>query len=109
MQIGSTVFLEEQLAETLWAGFPTFFGSGLPTTSKQPLPIKRQIEQEDEIIETLKDLGYDPRKLPKYTPGRSDVKRDVKVKIGTKGIWVGSSVFDKAWDRLSSKKLIARI
>ena len=109
MQISSTVLLEEQLAETLWAGFPTFSGSGLPATSKQPSPIKRQIEQEDEIIQTLKDLGYDPMKLPKYTPGRPDFKRDVKVKIGTQGMWAGSSVFNKAWDRLGSKNRIARI
>lgn len=57
----------------------------------------RQRVQEQEIIKTLRDLGYDPKKLPKTRPGTPGPKSKAKEKIGAK---MSDTVFKKAWERL---------
>lgn len=106
--ISHSIHIEEKLAKTLLEDVSAFCAPGLPLASP-PSSQKRQIQQEEEIIDAIKALGYDPLMLPKNTPGQSGVKKEVKAKLGTKGIWAGSSVFNRAWERVSSKNMIARI
>lgn len=49
------------------------------------------------ILAMLKKLGYEPRALPKSEAGRSGVRLEVRKALGIKGIWAGSTVFDKTW------------
>lgn len=53
-----------------------------------------------EIIKKIVELGHDPQDLPKAGSGKAGVKSKVKNSLGKKGIWVGSTVFNKAWEKL---------
>ena len=72
-----------------------------PESGTGKKPIQRLPIQEEEIIAMLKTLGYDPLKLPKPRTGTVGVKSKIRNAVGTKGIWAGSTVFDKAWERLA--------
>ena len=63
-------------------------------------PVPRFMAQEDAIFATLKTLGHNPLQLPKNPPGKRGVKADVKDTLGCSGIWSGSTVFAKAWERM---------
>ena len=71
-----------------------------------PKRIKTQISQEEEILQRLAELNYDPLNLPKHKGGRSPgAKGIVKQSIGSGGGWT-RDVFRKAWERLREKGLI---
>lgn len=106
--ISRSVYLDEELAKTLLEDVSAFFVPGL-SPAPPPPPQKRQIQQEDRILDVLKALGFDPLKLPKEPPGRPGVKKQVRDRLANESIFRGGSIFDKAWDRLSYKKLIKRI
>lgn len=57
--------------------------------------IPRQRAQEDEILQAIQQLGYDPKELPKRIRGKPWVKAAAREKVN---LTVG--VFDKAWERL---------
>ena len=57
-------------------------------------------QRESLILKKIVQLGHDPQDLPKAEPGKAGVKNKVKKSLGKKGIWAGSTVFDKAWERL---------
>lgn len=85
-----------------------------PSTTKevQPKFEKKQVRQERLILETVKELGYDSQKLPKYSPGKAGVRNKVKNEVTSahKSDFVkGSTVFDKAWDRLLKSGKVAYI
>lgn len=59
-------------------------------------PKGRQRWQEEEILRALKELGYEPKRLPRPTagtPGPKKQARDLFPQLSEK-------VFDKAWERL---------
>jgi hypothetical protein len=67
-------------------------------------PVKRQIQQEDEILRIIRDvLKADPLKLPAYKLklGKKGIKAEVRSKLN----WQGT-IFNKAWDRLREKNLL---
>lgn len=68
-------------------------------TETQPI-LGRQRQQEEEILRILNAAGYDAKKLPKWTPGKSGVKKEIWEKIGITALFVSAGVFEKAWDRL---------
>lgn len=106
--ISRSVYLDDELAKTLLEDVSAFFVPGLPPASPPP-PQKRQIQQEDRILDVLEALGFDPLKLPNDPPGRPGVKKQVRDMLANESIFRGGSIFGKAWDRLSDKKLIKRI
>ena len=60
-------------------------------------PIPAQINQEQEILRVIKELGFSPTKLPANTPGKPGVKAAVRAKLT-----FPHKVFNKAWERLLS-------
>lgn len=66
-------------------------------------PLQRQAYQEQEILRVLAELGHDPQKLPVSPAGQPGVKAEVRSTLN----WQGSTVFDKAWERLRGRKEIA--
>lgn len=57
-------------------------------------------EQETVILECLRNLGYDPTSLPRPRQGKSGPKSQVRQELKGRVLFAGSTVFDKAWDRL---------
>ena len=70
-------------------------------------PLSRAVVQENEIIQTIRSLRYNPLALPLKLRGQRGVKAAVKTLIGSQGMWAGTTVFDKAWDRLRRDGRIA--
>ena len=58
--------------------------------------------QEEEIIRVIRNIGHDPRQLPKNSPGKPGVKAEVREKLS-----FSTKVFDKAWERLRAAGDIA--
>lgn len=63
-------------------------------------PLTRAEAQDAAILKKLRELGYDPQRLPKRKPGMSGPRAKVRAALGTAGMWSGKKVFDKAWQRL---------
>ena len=91
-------------------GIPTDWLRTMQTAPLGPVnkvtPMQRAAAQDAEILAELRKL-YDPLALPKYKPGKPGVKAEIKKALGTSGIWAGSTVFRKAWERLSESGAIA--
>lgn len=58
-------------------------------------PAKAHRQQENEILEVLRGLGYDPKALPRNPPGSPGAKARARAQLT-----FTSKVFDKAWERL---------
>lgn len=58
--------------------------------------------QETLILHTIIDLGYNPKKLPPYQPGKKWIKSVVKSYINPElyRIRFTKEIFEKAWERL---------
>ncbi|WP_254616950.1 hypothetical protein [Burkholderia cepacia] len=67
--------------------------------SKPPL---QQQHQESEILRKIRDLGVDPKNLPKQKPGKPGIKSAVRTKLP-----FSEKVFDLAWERLRKNGEIA--
>lgn len=65
-------------------------------------PLQRQRHQEAEILRVLRELGHQPKALPKNVPGKPGVKAEVRGRLS-----FTVKVFNKAWERLSDGKEIA--
>lgn len=77
------------------------------TKSPQQQPVPRSQAQEQAILTKISAMGYQTRALPKAATGKPGVKSEIKRALGSKGIWTGKSVFDKAWQRLMAEGRIA--
>lgn len=58
-------------------------------------PLLRQRHQEKEILRVIRELGEDPKRLPKQKAGTAGVKAAVRSRLS-----FSESVFKKAWERL---------
>lgn len=76
-------------------------------SAPQSQPLMRQPYQEQEILRVIKELGHDPKNLPKDNPGKSGIKAAVKSKLPTS--MTGTTIFNKAWDRLSGANEIVKL
>lgn len=73
-----------------------------------PKPAQRQRTQEAAILSTIASLGYEPKSLPKQTPGKRWVTSEVwAVLISDKANFSSQGVFKKAWERLRQSGDIA--
>lgn len=70
-------------------------------------PPLQQTFQENEILRVIGELGYIAKQLPKQIAGKSGVKAEVKEKLLSNKFTI--TVFDKAWERLRSRKEIQNI
>lgn len=71
--------------------------------------ISRQRQQENTIIEVIENLGFNPKSLPKNIDGLPGIKASVREILREDPLFSGSTVFDKAWERLSKFKDIVLI
>lgn len=63
-------------------------------------PLQRGAAQDATILAAIRQAGYDPLALPKNEPGKSGVKLEIRNVLKGNSLFVGSTVFDKAWVRL---------
>lgn len=78
-----------------------------PNVAANPAPRVKMREQEDAILEAIRELGYDPQQVPKNDQGKSGVKASVCQKLKTSPLFEAKTAFSKAWDRLRYNKQIA--
>lgn len=72
--------------------------SGAPKNTESPAtakPLPAQRFQEQEILRVIRELGYDPAKLPKAKPGTKGIKSKVRSRLT-----LTVKVFNMAWERL---------
>lgn len=99
-QYGRTVLVELQKAT----------GTALPAIQPQPngaakpQPRTKMLDQEQAILDAIKELGVDPTALPPKAPGKSGVKAAVKLRLGKTPLFSSPSAFKNAWDRLRGNK-----
>lgn len=70
-------------------------------------PVQRQHAQEQAIMRLIREAGHDPLQLPMNEPGKPGIKSHVRNLVMRDPIFTGAKVFDKAWERLRSRKEIA--
>lgn len=76
--------------------------------AEKKAPRKKQRDQEDAILEQILKLGLDPLALPPDRYGRDGVKKDVRVALKSAPLFQGSTIFDKAWERLRKQDRIRK-
>ena len=64
-------------------------------------PVQRSAAQDAAIVSELKKLRCDPTALPQNERGKAGVKSKVRAALKDDRLFTGSTVFDKAWERLS--------
>ena len=72
-----------------------------------PAPVQRAAAQDAALISSLRAAKHDPLALPKNVRGKPGVKAATRVALGNGGLWAGSTVFEKAWERLTRNGDIA--
>ncbi len=64
-----------------------------------PKPLSRQSFQEQEILRVIKELGFDPKSIPKWRAGKPGLKAAVREKLN-----FTVNIFEAAWERLRGYK-----
>jgi hypothetical protein len=64
-------------------------------------PLSRQRHQEQEILQALRQISYDPAALPPNKAGKPGAKAAARDRLNQ-----SSGIFNKAWDRLLASKEI---
>jgi len=73
----------------------------------QAKPLQRNAAQDSAILLKIKELGHDPLALPKNPNGKPGVKAAVRTALSRDSLFVGSTIFNKAWERLTARADIA--
>ena len=73
-------------------------GRSDPTT-----PVQRTAAQDAAILSTLAALNINPMAIPKNKAGKAGTKKRVRTALEGNLLFVGSTVFEKAWERLSAR------
>ena len=66
-------------------------------------PLQRTAAQDDAILCEIKKQGYNPLALPKNPAGKPGVKAAIRAALARDSLFVGSKIFDKAWERLTTQ------
>ncbi len=86
-----------------------------PTLKNENLTVSNQarqqklLAQEEAILNEIRRLGSDPKKLPKNKSGKPGVKADVRHSLKTNPLFEGVTVFEKAWERLLKARLVVYV
>jgi small-conductance mechanosensitive channel len=101
-QYGRTVLTELQktTGTTLSAKQPQ------PDALAKPQPRMKMREQEDAILDAIKELGFDPTAFPPKAPGKRGVKSEVRDRLADLPLFENRSAFKNAWDRLRESNSI---
>jgi hypothetical protein len=67
-------------------------------------PLQRSLAQDAAILQAIESLGHNRLEIPRNPSGKRGVKAEVRDKVRRehKYLFVGTTVFDKAWERLSA-------
>lgn len=71
------------------------------------VPKQRSQARMEAIVAQLRSMGYEPLALPRNSAGKRGVKAETKAALGNKGIWAGTTVFNRAWEHLMKNQTIA--
>ena len=63
-------------------------------------PIQRSAAQDAAIMDAMREAGFDPQALSKNAAGKPGQKAVVRAALKGNSLFLGTSVFDKAWERL---------
>ena len=77
------------------------------TSTEAPKPRTLLRDQEKAIIACISSLVFDPKQLPKKSPGKGGVKKQVRDNLDGNSLFKGVTVFDRAWERLRKSGEIA--
>ena len=77
-----------------------------PATDIKPVPIQRAHAQDAAILREIRKQGFNPLELPKNAAGKKGVKHGIRTAIGNSGLFIGTTIFDKAWERLTANSEI---
>jgi hypothetical protein len=75
--------------------------------SGQTVPVQRMRAQEFAILAEMTRMGLEPLNLPPNPKGKPGIKAKIRAALGREGMWAGTTVFDRAWERLSKNGQIA--
>lgn len=89
------------------ANLPVVGANSFKANSPSLEPRQRSAAQDAAIVAQLVASGYDPQALPKNLPGKPGVKAATRTALGHSRMWSGTTVFDKAWERLQKHGEIA--
>lgn len=80
-----------------------------PNVAAKPKPRMKMREQEEAILEKIREFGYEPQQVPNNDQGKSGVKAMVRATLKTSPLFQASTAFNKAWERLQGDKKIINI
>lgn len=67
-------------------------------------PIQRRAAQDAVILKVIKNMGLDPLRLPRNEAGKPGVKAKVRETVEKNMLFTGSTVFKRAWERLTANR-----
>lgn len=70
------------------------------TESDDVKPLQRAPAQDNAILAAIAKAGHNPLRLPKHQPGKPGVKSKIRAATGNNKLFAGTTVFNKAWERL---------
>lgn len=70
-------------------------------------PLQRTAAQDKAISMEIEKMGMNPKELPKNIAGKPGVKAEIRKALSSNSLFVGATVFDKAWVRMSDAGDIA--
>lgn len=73
------------------------------TRSGPTTPVQRTAAQDAAILSTLAALNINPLAIAKNKAGKPGIKAKVRTALDGNSLFVGATVFDKAWERLSAR------
>lgn len=77
------------------------FAGPLAQSTNTPRPMQAQRAQELAILEAIRQAGHDPLRLPRNEPGKPGIRSQVRKALNVDPMFNGTTVFKKAWERLS--------
>lgn len=80
--------------------------SGDVEMASQAKPLQRTAAQDTAILSEIKKQGYDPLALPRNPNGKPGAKAAIRIALSRNQLFTGSTVFDKAWERLTAREEI---
>lgn len=72
-------------------------------------PIQRSAAQDAAILAAIQQTGYSPLALPANESGKRGVKAVIREALDSDALFAGTTVFNKAWERLLQREEIAYV
>jgi hypothetical protein len=76
------------------------------TTAPAVKPVQRSAAQDAAILAALQSMSIDPLAISKNLPGKPGTKAKVRAALDNNPLFTGTTVFDRAWERLTKRREI---